>query len=52
MLKKFQMEDSKPARTPMILAYESIKNIKVYQMDVKSTFLNGDVEEEVYVKQP
>ena len=36
----------------MILAYASSKNIKVYQMDVKSTFLNGDLEEEVYIEQP
>ena len=34
----------------MILAYASSKNIKVYQMDVKSTFLNGDIEEEVYIE--
>ena len=24
----------------------------VYQMDVKSTFFNGNLEEEVYVEQP
>ncbi len=36
----------------MILAYASSKNIKVYQMDVKSAFLNGELEEEVYVEQP
>ena len=36
----------------MILAYASSKNIKVYQMDVKSTFLNGELEEDVYIEQP
>ena len=36
----------------MFLNYASHKNFKVYQMDVKSTFLNGDLEEEVYIEQP
>ena len=36
----------------MILAYASIMNFKLYQMDVKSAFLNGLIQEEVYVKQP
>ena len=36
----------------MILAYATHKNFKVYQMDVKSAFLNGDLEEEVYIDQP
>ena len=36
----------------MILAYDCAKNIKVYQMDVKSTFLNGKLEEEVDIEQP
>ena len=34
----------------MFLAYAYHKNFKVYQMDVKSTFLNGDLEEEVYME--
>ena len=33
----------------MFLTYATHKNFKVYQMDVKSTFLNGDLEEEFYI---
>jgi FtsZ-interacting cell division protein YlmF len=36
----------------MFLAYSYHKNFKVNQMDVKSTFLNGDLEEEVYMEKP
>ena len=32
-----------------LLAYACSKNIKVYQMDVESTFLNVELEEEVYI---
>ena len=33
----------------IFLAYATHANFKVYQMDVKSAFLNGELEEEVYV---
>jgi hypothetical protein len=36
----------------MILAYACSNKIKVYHMDVKSTFLNGELEEEVYIELP
>nr|KYP48537.1 Retrovirus-related Pol polyprotein from transposon TNT 1-94 [Cajanus cajan] len=36
----------------LLLAYSSIMNFKLYQMDVKSVFLNGLIQEEVYVEQP
>ena len=36
----------------ILLAYSSHHNIKLYQMDVKSAFLNGLINELVYVEQP
>ena len=36
----------------ILLAIASHLNFKLYQMDVKSTFLNGMLQEEVYVEQP
>ena len=36
----------------ILLAYASHKVFKVNQTDVKSTFLNGILEEEVYIEQP
>ncbi|GJR12848.1 putative ribonuclease H-like domain-containing protein [Tanacetum coccineum] len=36
----------------LFLAYASFKDFMVYQMDVKSDFLYGKIEEEVYVYQP
>ncbi|GJR29026.1 putative ribonuclease H-like domain-containing protein [Tanacetum coccineum] len=36
----------------LFLAYASYMDFTVYQMDVKSAFLYGTIEEEVYVSQP
>nr|GEV83361.1 zinc finger, CCHC-type [Tanacetum cinerariifolium] len=36
----------------MLIAMASIHNLIIHHMDVKTTFLNGDLEEEVYMNQP
>nr|GEX84369.1 putative polyprotein [Tanacetum cinerariifolium] len=36
----------------MILAIATLRNLEVHQMDVKTEFLNGDLEEEIYMNQP
>jgi hypothetical protein len=36
----------------ILLAFAVSKGFKLYQMNVKSAFLNGVIQEEVYVRQP
>nr|KAJ0197017.1 hypothetical protein LSAT_V11C700348640 [Lactuca sativa] len=36
----------------LLLALAAIHNHVIHQMDVKTTFLNGDLDEEIYMKQP
>jgi hypothetical protein len=35
----------------MLLIYATHHGFKIYQMDVKSAFMNGSIKEEVYVEQ-
>ena len=44
------LQDWKPSKC--CLPLQHIKVFVLYQMDVKSSFLNGFISEEVYVKQP
>ncbi|PKU79237.1 Retrovirus-related Pol polyprotein from transposon TNT 1-94 [Dendrobium catenatum] len=36
----------------VLLVFACFKNFKLYQMDVKSAFLNGVIKEDIYVEQP
>ncbi len=35
-----------------ILTLVAIENMEIHQMDVKTTFLNGDFKKEIYMEQP
>jgi len=36
----------------VLLALASIHKLVIHQMDIKTTFLNGELEEEIYMTQP
>ena len=36
----------------MILAIAALRNLEVHHMDVRTAFLNGDPDEEIYMEQP
>ena len=36
----------------MLIAISSIHNLQIHQMDVKTAFLNGDLDKEIYMEQP
>ena len=36
----------------MVLAITALRNLEVHQIDVKTVFLNGDLDEEIYMEQP
>ncbi|KAK3014288.1 hypothetical protein RJ639_008011, partial [Escallonia herrerae] len=35
----------------ILIAITTINNLEIHQMDVKTTFLNGDLNEEIYIEQ-
>ena len=36
----------------MLIAIAAVYKLEIHQMDVKTAFLNGDLEEEIYLEQP
>ena len=36
----------------MLIALAAVYDLQIHQMDVKTTFLNGELEEEIYMEQP
>ena len=36
----------------LLIAIVAIYDLKIHQMDIKTAFLNGDLEEEIYMDQP
>ena len=36
----------------MLIALVAVHDFKIHQMDVKTTFLNGELEEEICMEQP
>ena len=36
----------------MLIAIATIHNLEIHQMDVKTAFLNDDLDEEIYMEQP
>ena len=36
----------------MLIALAAVHDLKIHQMDVKTAFLNGELEEDIYMEQP
>ena len=36
----------------MLIAIVALHNLEIYQMEVKTAFLNGELNEEIYMEQP
>nr|GEW04179.1 zinc finger, CCHC-type [Tanacetum cinerariifolium] len=44
--------DARISTTRLLLALAAIHDLVIHQIDLKTTFLNGDLDEEIYMKQP
>ena len=37
--------------TRMVLAIATLRNLEVHKMDIKTVFLNGELDEEIYMEE-
>ena len=51
-MKRHLLEEESYTSIKTIMAPASMMKWDLHQMDVKTTFLNGMIEEEVYIEQP
>ena len=52
ILKRHLLQEVRYTSFRTIMALASVMKCDLHQMDVKTTFLNGVIEEEVYIEQP
>ena len=52
IMKRHLLQEARYTSIRTIMALASMMKWVLHQMDVKTTFLNGVIEEEVYIEQP
>ncbi|GJW01821.1 zinc finger, CCHC-type containing protein [Tanacetum coccineum] len=50
--RKMKVDVARISIIRLMIALAATHNLVIHQMDVKTAFLNGDLEEEIYMKQP
>ncbi|GKF50922.1 retrovirus-related pol polyprotein from transposon TNT 1-94 [Tanacetum coccineum] len=51
-MERFLQPTNDPLENKIFIANAATKNMIIYQMDVKTAFLNDDLQEEVFFSQP
>jgi hypothetical protein len=51
-MRRHFLQSSRYASIQVVISIASVMRWRIHQMDVKTTFLNGIIEEEVYIEKP